>query len=89
MKNKKDALVYERDTVKISNISASMERVFDSNLSKLAPKTYAKPHDNCFIVGSTPSKSVNNMHNIQKTRKKGSHKKALKCNWSIEEVVSY
>ena len=87
MKNKKEALLCEGDTVKLSNISFSMERV-DSSLSKLAPKMHGKPNDNCF-VDSTPSKPLNNMHNIQKTRKKGSHKKALKCNWNHEEVILY
>ena len=89
LKNKKEASIYEGDIIKTSNLSVSMERVGDSNFGKLVPKTHAKPIDNGFIVHSTPSKllaNTNGLQNIQKQRKRASHKKAFKCNWNLEEV---
>ena len=86
LKNKKEASIYEGDIIKTSNLSVSMERVGDSNSGKLAPKTHARPNDNGFIAHSTPSKLSSGLQNIQKQRKRASHKKAFKCNWNLEEV---
>ena len=90
IKNKKEVSTYEGDTVKISYLPVSMEKVSDSSFSKHALKTHARPNDNCFIIDSTPSKHLaTNLQNIQKQRKRASHKKAFKCNWNLEEVISY
>ena len=68
-----------------------MEKVSDSSFSKHVLKTHARPNnDNCFITDLTPSKHLaTNLQNIQKQRKRASHKKAFKCNWNLEEVILY